>query len=246
MKHVLAIGDLGDTASTPPAAPRKAAGPAVWVQQSDGSWAIKWRNNDTWWDLSARYLQSGPRYKEIFNYQSDAFHARVPQPIAIYTGALVAMPPEAVKRAQLLGEAPGGGGVQPSPGPSPGPGPVTPGPGPSPSPSGGGGNVTPSPSGGGGNVTPVPGPSGGGGLPPNPGPTPGGGGGGITPRPSGGGGGPIVLPSGQLAASSGNSSLHWWLLGGLGLAVVTTIGVVVYHHSSQRAQLEGHHGGRRA
>ena len=245
MKHVLAIGDLGDTTSTPPAtpaAPRKAAGPAVWVQQSDGSWAIKWRNNDTWWDLSARYLQSGPRYKEIFNYQSDAFHARVPQPIAIYTGALVAMPPEAVKRAQLLGEAPGGGGVQPSPGP----GPVTPGPGPSPSPSGGGGNVTPSPSGGGGNVTPVPGPSGGGGLPPNPGPTPGGGGGGITPRPSGGGGGPIVLPSGQLAASSGTSHLYWWLLGGLGLAVLTTIGVVVYHHSSQREQLEGHHGGRRA
>ena len=120
MKHVLAIGDLGDATSTPPAttpaAPRKAAGPAVWAQQSDGSWAIKWRTNDTWWDLSARYLQAGNRYKEIFNYQSDAFHARVSQPIAIYTGALVAMPPEAVKRAQLLGEAPsGGGGVQPSP-----------------------------------------------------------------------------------------------------------------------------------
>ena len=133
MKHVLAIGDLGDATSTPPAttpaAPRKAAGPAVWAQQSDGSWAIKWRNNDTWWDLSARYLQAGNRYKEIFNYQSDAFHARVSQPIAIYTGALVAMPQEAVKRAQLLGEAPGGGGVQPSPGPSPGPGPITPGPG---------------------------------------------------------------------------------------------------------------------
>ena len=37
MKHVLAIGDLGDTTSTPPAtpaAPRKAAGPAVWVSRA--------------------------------------------------------------------------------------------------------------------------------------------------------------------------------------------------------------------
>lgn len=244
MKHVLAIGDLGDTdvtasnavaggssssssSGTSSAPVRKAAGPAIWVQQSDGSWAIKWRNNDTWWDLSQRYLQAGKRYKELFNYQSDAFHARVPQPIAIYTGALVSMPPEAVQRAQLLGEIAGGSNVQPSPGPSPspGPGPVTPGPGPSP---------TPTP-GGGGNISPVPGPSGGGSVTP-------GGGGGVMPKPSGGGGGgPIVLPSGQLAA--GNSTLHWWLLGGLGLAVVTTIGAVVYHHSSQqRAQ----HGGRHA
>lgn len=132
MKRVLAIGDL--TEQTPPArtlAPplvktettskdvRKAAGPAVWVQQNDGSWAIKWRGNDTWWDLSARYLQSGKRWRELFTYQSDAFHARVPQPIAIYTTAIVAMPPEAVQRAQLLNEIPGGGASGASAQPSP-------------------------------------------------------------------------------------------------------------------------------
>ncbi len=140
MKHVLAIGDVADSPSparTVAPGPakvfvkanaasndvREAAGPAVWVQQSDGSWAIRWRGNDTWWDLSARYLQAGKRWREIFNFQSDAFHARVPQPIAIYTTAIVAMPPEAVARAQLLGELAGGGGVPPTPKPGPGPSP---------------------------------------------------------------------------------------------------------------------------
>ena len=75
MKHILAIGDVADDAPSHVLAPspakvlvktatqasdvRKAAGPAVWVQQGDGSWAIRWRGNDTWWDLSARYLQAG-------------------------------------------------------------------------------------------------------------------------------------------------------------------------------------------
>jgi len=203
MKHVLAIGDLGDapvtassavtgssSSSTPAATPpRKAAGPAVWVQQSDGSWAIKWRNNDTWWDLSARYLQAGKRWREIFNFQNDAFHARVPQPIAIYTTAIVAMPPEAVQRAQLLGEIPGGGGVQPSPGPGPGPSPgPDPGPGPGPGPHG---------------------------VPPS-GPSV-----------------PVVIPS---SATSDSGHLHWWLLGGLGLAGVTTIGVVAYRAHRAKEQ----------
>jgi len=148
MKHVLAIGDIADqpspvrTVATTPAQTlvktndvRQAAGPAVWVQQSDGSCAIRWRGNDTWWDLSARYLQAGKRWREIFNFQNDAFHARVPQPIAIYTTAIVAMPPEAVQHAQLLGELAGGGGVPPTPKPGPGPSPG-PGPGPGPGPLG--------------------------------------------------------------------------------------------------------------
>ena len=204
MKHVLAIGDVADqpspvrTVAPTPAQTlvktndvRQAAGPAVWVQQSDGSWAIRWRGNDTWWDLSARYLQAGKRWREIFNYQSDAFHARVPQPIAIYTTAIVAMPPEAVQRAQLLGEIPGGGSVQPSPGPGPGPSPgPDPGPGPGPGPHG---------------------------VPPS-GPSV-----------------PVVIPS---SATSDSGHLHWWLLGGLGLAGVTTIGVVAYraHRAKERSR----------
>ena len=194
MKHVLAIGDVADAPppartlapgpakvlvkrSAGPSDVRKAAGPAVWVQQSDGTWAVRWRGNDTWWDLSARYLQAGKRWREIFDYQSDAFHARVPQPIAIYTTAVVAMPPEAVQRAQLLGELSGGHGVPPTPKPGPGPDPG-PGPGPGPGPLG----------------------------PP------------VGPQV------PVVIPSAQ----GDGSHLHWWLLGALGLASATTIGVVAY------------------
>ena len=202
MKHVLAIGDVEDPSS--PArtlAPgptkvlvtsndvRQAAGPAVWVQQSDGSWVIRWRGNDTWWDLSARYLQAGKRWRELFNFQSDAFHARVPQPIAIYTTAIVAMPPEAVQRAQLLGEVPGGGGVQPSSGSGPSPSAASPGPG--------------------------PGPLG----------------------PPSGSSGPVVIPSSSAGSAGDSGHLHWWLLGALGLASVTTIGVVAYR--AHRAREEG-------
>ncbi len=209
MKHVLAIGDVTDT---PPAAPtrapsagsakvlvkadtqagavRQAAGPAVWIRQGDGSWVVRWRGNDTWWDLSARYLQAGKRWRELFDYQSDAFHARVPEPIAIYTTALVTMPPEAVKRAQLLGEILSGG---PSPGPA--------GPGPGAGPLGPPSSSTPS-------------------------------------APSGASSEPVVIPASPETneSSSGGGHLAWWILGALGLAGATTIGVVAYR--AHRANAE--------
>jgi hypothetical protein len=237
VKQVLAIGDVSD--QSPPArlvdpapakvvapshdvrqaagAVRQAAGPAVWVQQSDGSWAIRWRGNDTWWDLSARYLQAGKRWREIFAYQNDAFHARVPQPVAIYTTAIVAMPPEAVQRAQLLGEAPGGGAVPPSPKPGPGP---SPGPGAAPGPGSGSGPGPLGPPAASGPVVPAPPGSG-----PGPGPL----------SPPAGVSGPVVLPS---SPASDSGHLHWWLLGGLGLVSVTAIGVVAYR--AHRAKEERH------
>ena len=210
MKHVLAIGDVADqppartVVPTPaqtlvkrsagPSDVRKATGPAVWVQQSDGTWAVRWRGNDTWWDLSARYLQAGKRWRELFTYQSDAFHARVPEPVAIFTTALVAMPPEAVQRAQLLGEIPGGGGSAQPPGSGSAPGQGS-GTAPGSGSAAGPGSLAP--------------PSG--------------------PR------GPIVIPSG--AGGGGEEGhLHWWLLGLLGFAGATTIGVVAYRAHRAREE----------
>jgi hypothetical protein len=144
MKRVLAIGDL----ETPPprtVAPRPAqqvatgqdvlrgsssSSAARWVQSGD-RWFIRWRTGDTWFDLAGRYLRDGNRWREIFDSQDDAFHARVPKPVAIFTGALVAMPPEAVARARQLGEISSGGRVGPTPTP--------------PTPSQPGGGVQPSP-----------------------------------------------------------------------------------------------------
>ena len=241
MKHVLAIGDVGDadvTASSAVAAeaPRARAarrprrpyarpqGPAMWVQQSDGSWAIRWRNNDTWWDLSQRYLQSGKRYKRALQLpvrrlprarpatDRDLHHGD--RRDAPRGGAARSAPRRGPRRRQRAA-VPQVRALRPGP---------HPGPGPSPGRRLAAGATYPVP----GRAAAV-----------------------EASRPAAvaashrSRAAAVQAPSSsQRPARRGRQRLHWWLLGGLGLAVVTTIGAVVYHTARSSACAEARRAAR--
>jgi len=81
--------------SPAPARPSQAA----WAR-GDGSYILQ--NGDTLWGLATTYLLSGPRWREIWNTQSDVYRSKH-TPDKIFAGEILAMPTEAQAKARAMG-----------------------------------------------------------------------------------------------------------------------------------------------